>query len=42
MTDTKKVIALTLRVSRELLVRLDEAAYRKRMSRTAFIPRITY
>ena len=35
--DDKKVVALTLRIPRELLARLDEAAYRKRMSRTAFM-----
>jgi predicted transcriptional regulator len=37
MTGTKKTVALTLRIPRELLARLDEAAYRKRMSRTAFM-----
>ena len=33
----KKVVALTLRIPEEMLARLDEAAYRKRMSRTAFM-----
>lgn len=36
-TDTKKIVALTLRIPEEMLARLDEAAYRKRMSRTAFM-----
>ena len=36
-TATKTVVALTLRVPEEMLARLDEAAYRKRMSRTAFM-----
>jgi len=36
-TDTRTVVALTLRVPEEMLARLDEAAYRKRMSRTAFM-----
>jgi predicted transcriptional regulator len=35
--STKKIVALTLRISVELLEELDEAAYRKRMSRTAFM-----
>ena len=35
--DDKKVVALTLRIPEEMLTRLDEAAYGKRMSRTAFM-----
>ena len=35
--DAKKMVALTLRIPEEMLARLDEAAYRKRMSRTAFM-----
>jgi predicted transcriptional regulator len=35
--DSTKIVALTLRIPEEMLSRLDEAAYRKRMSRTAFM-----
>ena len=37
MTAAKKVVALTLRIPTGMLSRLDEAAWRKRISRTAFI-----
>jgi len=36
-TDTKKPVALTLRIPEEMLLRLDEAAWKKRISRTAFM-----
>jgi predicted transcriptional regulator len=36
-TNTEKIVALTLRIPEEMLARLDEAAYRKRMSRTGFM-----
>jgi len=36
-TDSKKVVALTLRIPEEMLARLDEAAWEKRMTRTAFM-----
>ena len=36
-TDTKKIVALTLRIPEEMLARLDEAAWKKHMTRTAFM-----
>lgn len=36
-TDDKKIVALTLRIPEEMLSRLDEASWQKRMSRTAFM-----
>jgi predicted transcriptional regulator len=36
-TGTKKIVALTLRLPEEMLASLDQAAWQKRMTRTAFI-----
>jgi uncharacterized protein (DUF1778 family) len=36
-TETQTVVALTLRIPEEMLAHLDEAAWLKRMSRTAFM-----
>ncbi len=35
--STKRIVALTLRIPRELLLHLDEAAWHKRITRTAFM-----
>jgi len=35
--STKGIVALTLRIPGEMLSRLDEAAWQKRISRTAFM-----